>query len=164
MLSKTLQLYKAAYSGLSQQTLYLAVVMLINRCGTMVLPFMSIYCTQQLHFNLQQTGFIMACFGYLITNFLPPHFAIAVACVMIITLGEIFALPFMNSYWLQRTTEENRGSYAALYTTAWSIATIAAPVIGSLLAAYFGFIVLWYVIAAFTLFIAIGTWFLQKAD
>jgi predicted MFS family arabinose efflux permease len=37
--------------------------MLINRSGTMVLPFMTIYCTQKLQFNISETGFVMAMFG-----------------------------------------------------------------------------------------------------
>src|SRR6476469_2149435 len=37
--------------------------MLINRSGTMVLPFMTIYCTQKLNFSIGQTGFVMAMFG-----------------------------------------------------------------------------------------------------
>lgn len=63
MLSQTANLYKNAYTGLSKKTWYLAIVMLINRSGTMVLPFMTIYCTQQLHFSITQTGIIMALFG-----------------------------------------------------------------------------------------------------
>lgn len=37
--------------------------MLINRSGAMVLPFLSIYLNQELHFNLTDCGFIMACYG-----------------------------------------------------------------------------------------------------
>ncbi len=37
--------------------------MLINRSGTMVVPFMTIYCTQQLHFTMPQAGTIMGLFG-----------------------------------------------------------------------------------------------------
>jgi predicted MFS family arabinose efflux permease len=37
--------------------------MLVNRSGTMVIPFMSIYCVHQLHFNIKQAGIIMALFG-----------------------------------------------------------------------------------------------------
>ena len=37
--------------------------MLINRSGTMVIPFMTIYCTERLHFTISQAGFIMALFG-----------------------------------------------------------------------------------------------------
>ena len=41
----------------------LAVVMLINRAGSMVLPFLSIYLTQALGFSIEQTGVVLACYG-----------------------------------------------------------------------------------------------------
>jgi predicted MFS family arabinose efflux permease len=63
MLLNTIGLYKKAYYGLSKESWYLSLVMLINRSGTMVLPFMTIYCTQQLNFSIVQAGFIMASFG-----------------------------------------------------------------------------------------------------
>src|ERR1700761_3486432 len=63
MLSQTIQLYKKAYSGLSRNSWYLCLVMFINRSGTMVIPFMTIYCTQKLHFTVEQTGIIMGLFG-----------------------------------------------------------------------------------------------------
>ena len=63
MLSRTIQLYKKAYSGLSVNSWYLCLVMFINRSGTMVIPFMTIYCTQKLHFTVEQTGIIMGLFG-----------------------------------------------------------------------------------------------------
>lgn len=58
-----LQLYKNAYKGLSRETWYLSLVILINRSGTMVLPFMTMYATQKLHFSIEQAGFLMAFFG-----------------------------------------------------------------------------------------------------
>jgi predicted MFS family arabinose efflux permease len=58
-----IHLYKKAYSGLSPNSWYLSVVMLINRSGTMVVPFLSIYCINQLHFSVVQAGYIMALFG-----------------------------------------------------------------------------------------------------
>jgi predicted MFS family arabinose efflux permease len=58
-----IQLYKKAYSGLSPNSWYLSVVMFINRSGTMVVPFLSIYCINQLGFNVVQAGYIMALFG-----------------------------------------------------------------------------------------------------
>ncbi|WP_233138117.1 MFS transporter [Mucilaginibacter sp. MD40] len=58
-----IQLYKKAYSGLARYNWYLSIVMLINRSGTMVVPFMTIYCINQLHFTVAQAGYIMALFG-----------------------------------------------------------------------------------------------------
>src|ERR1700749_2017149 len=63
MLSYTIQLYKKAYSGLSRNSWYLCLVMFINRSGTMVIPFMPIYCTQKLHFTVPQAGDILGLFG-----------------------------------------------------------------------------------------------------
>ena len=63
MLTSVIQLYKQAYSGLSKNSWYLSIVMFINRSGTMVVPFMSIYTIQQLHFTIVQSGWVMAFFG-----------------------------------------------------------------------------------------------------
>ena len=63
MVQRTLRLYKNAYQGLSPSIWLLAGVMLINRCGTMVLPFMTLYLTQQLHYSVTQAGIVMAVFG-----------------------------------------------------------------------------------------------------
>src|SRR6201992_1228248 len=63
MAGKTLSLYRNAYSGLSPATWWLSIVMLINRSGTMVLPFMTLYLTQSLHYSIARAGIIMAVFG-----------------------------------------------------------------------------------------------------
>jgi MFS family permease len=60
--STTLSLYKDAYSGLSQSTWLLSGVMLVNRSGTMVLPFMTIYLTAK-GFSLFQAGIVVGLFG-----------------------------------------------------------------------------------------------------
>lgn len=63
MFARTLRLYRNAYSGLSPSTWLLAVVMFINRCGTMVLPFLTLYLTQHLNFTVAQAGIVMAIYG-----------------------------------------------------------------------------------------------------
>jgi predicted MFS family arabinose efflux permease len=63
MLQRTLYLYQRAYRGLSPSVWLLAGVMLINRCGTMVLPFMTLYLTQQLHYSITKAGTVMAVYG-----------------------------------------------------------------------------------------------------
>jgi predicted MFS family arabinose efflux permease len=57
------QLYKNAYNGLTRETWFLALVILINRSGTMVIPFLTMYATQKLGLSIVQAGFIMALFG-----------------------------------------------------------------------------------------------------
>ena len=56
-------IYRNAYSGLSPATWWLSVVMLINRSGTMVVPFMALYLTEALHYSISRAGIVMAIFG-----------------------------------------------------------------------------------------------------
>jgi len=62
-MSQIIHLYKSAFGGLSRPAWMLSIVMLINRSGTMVLPFLGIYLTSSLGFSLEQTGVILSCFG-----------------------------------------------------------------------------------------------------
>lgn len=57
-------LLKKAYGGLSPKIWLLALVMLINRAGTMVVAFMTVYTTQKLHFSIENAGFVMMTFGF----------------------------------------------------------------------------------------------------
>jgi predicted MFS family arabinose efflux permease len=57
-------LYKNAFSDLSRNTWLLSVAMLINRSGSMVLLFTSLYLTKDLHFSLADAGFIMSFYGF----------------------------------------------------------------------------------------------------
>lgn len=63
MLRSFIQLYRASLSGLAPNIWLLALVTLINRAGTMVIPFMTVYLTTELHFSGAETGYIMAFFG-----------------------------------------------------------------------------------------------------
>lgn len=62
MLAKSVQLYKNAFSGLNRNVWLLSTVMLVNRCGTMVLAFMTLYC-KSIGFTLMQGGSVVAVYG-----------------------------------------------------------------------------------------------------
>lgn len=62
-MKRLLNLYIDAYRGLSAEAWFLALVMLINRTGSMVIPFMSMYMSAELHFSKSQIGIILGCFG-----------------------------------------------------------------------------------------------------
>ena len=57
-------LFKKAYGGISPKIWLLALVMFINRAGTMVVAFMTVYTTQKLHFSIENAGFVMMSFGF----------------------------------------------------------------------------------------------------
>ncbi|MBN2756246.1 MAG: MFS transporter [Bacteroidales bacterium] len=63
MLRKIISIYINSFKGLSKEVWYLALVTFINRAGTMVIPFLSLYLTEKLHFSLSQVGWIMSSFG-----------------------------------------------------------------------------------------------------
>ncbi|HUR65239.1 MAG TPA: MFS transporter [Chitinophagaceae bacterium] len=71
---------------------------------------------------------------------------LAFSMICLVTLGEIFSLPFMNSYWIVRTQPSNRGQYAAMYTMAWSAAQTLGPMGAAQLAQHAGFDILWWVV------------------
>ncbi len=103
-----------------------------------------------------QVGALLTGIGYALVNVLPAGFSSAVIAIILVTIGEIFVLPFMNTYWISRTTTSNRGSYAALYTMAWSAAHVIAPTFGSQVAERTGFDVLWWMIGGFCLIVVFG--------
>ncbi|RZL34574.1 MAG: MFS transporter, partial [Pedobacter sp.] len=51
------------FRGFSREVWILALVTFINRAGTMVLPFLSKYLKEDLHFTYSQVGWIMVSFG-----------------------------------------------------------------------------------------------------
>ena len=55
--------YINTFKGLSREVWWLALITLINRAGTMVIPFLSLYLTTDLHFTLKDVGWIMSAFG-----------------------------------------------------------------------------------------------------
>lgn len=58
-----IKLYLDAYKGLSNSAWMLALVMLINRSGAMVIPFLGVYMVNHLHFTLKETGMVLSFFG-----------------------------------------------------------------------------------------------------
>ncbi|MBT8259980.1 MAG: MFS transporter [Bacteroidia bacterium] len=55
--------YLNTFRGLSKEIWWLSLITLINRAGTMVVPFLSLYLTKSLDFSLSDVGWIMSAFG-----------------------------------------------------------------------------------------------------
>jgi len=55
--------YINTFRGLSTEVWWLSLITFINRSGTMVIPFLSLYLTKSLHFSLGDVGWIMSFFG-----------------------------------------------------------------------------------------------------
>ncbi|TRO63980.1 MFS transporter [Christiangramia sabulilitoris] len=55
--------YYGSFQGLRKEIWLLAVITLINRAGTMVIPFLSLYLTKSRGFTLEEVGWILTFFG-----------------------------------------------------------------------------------------------------
>jgi predicted MFS family arabinose efflux permease len=89
-------------------------------------------------------------------------FFIASLCVLIMTIAEMVGMPFMNTFYISRSNESNRGQYAALYTMAWSAAQVFGSSGGSKLATVFGYTTLWWSMAGICVLAAFGYFKLQQ--
>lgn len=58
-----ISLYKNSFAGLSREIWLLSIVMLINRSGMMVIPFLTLYATDDLGFSVVRAGLLTGSFG-----------------------------------------------------------------------------------------------------
>jgi len=107
-------------------------------------------------------GVFLVGVGFSFFNFFAAAAWVAILSVVVITLGEMLSMPFMNSYWIARTNENNRGEYAALYTIAWSAAQILAPVYGAVLIQQGGYSSLWWFLCGVCVLCSLGYYAIYK--
>jgi predicted MFS family arabinose efflux permease len=79
---------------------------------------------------------------------------IAVFYMIVISFGEIFVMPFSTSWATKRAGDANQGQYMALYSMAYAVSNVIAPMMGTQIIAAFGYPTLWIVSA----FLAGLTW------
>lgn len=109
------------------------------------------------YLKLMATGAILMGASFFILNIpLAGGLIVAIASTLTITFAEMIAMPFMNSYYISRSAEGNRGQYAALYTMAWSIAQVIGSAAGTEVAYHMGFNNLWWIIGGLCLLTAAG--------
>ena len=94
--------------------------------------------------------FIAACFLVLLLPFSHPV-VLGSLCIVLFTIGEMFALPFINTFVMNRSNEFNRGLYAAGYMLCWSVAQVVGPTAGFFIAENYGYNILWLVISSMLL-------------
>jgi len=108
-------------------------------------------------------GVLLGVIGLVLINLVPPTAIMAIMIVVVITFSEMLSMPFMNSFWIHRTNDHNRGAYAGMYSMSWSLAQIVAPLIGGLVIATGGFALLWWVLGGLSLISGIGYIFLYRS-
>ena len=99
--------YLKTFDGLSREVWWLALITLINRAGAMVIPFLSLYLTDDLNFTLSNVGWVMTCFGLgsLFGAWLGGKLSDIIGYYKVILFSLIgtglgfFALQYITSFW-----------------------------------------------------------------
>ena len=114
---------------------------------------------------LMSYGAILMAIAFLVLN-LPVFngFGLAVIFILIVTAAEMIAMPFMNSFYIGRSTAANRGQYAALYVMAWSAAQVIGSSTGTQIVEATGFFNLWFIVAALGIIGSLGYRLLHKKN
>ena len=131
--------YRGAYAGLPREVWLLAGALLVNRAGTMVSPFLSLYLTRDLDLTAANAGLIIGCFGlgtFLVCGglaILPfgPGWMVAVLFMVVLTVGEMLSMPITNAVVAERAGVESVGRYMGVYTLAFSTAFVIGPIAGT---------------------------------
>jgi len=107
-------------------------------------------------------GMILLGISFSILN-LDHNFSLLVFSMFILSISEIFAMPFMSTYVVDRSNTQNRGSYMGLYTISFSVALIIAPYLGSRIISNYGFEILWWGTGLISVIIAFGFYFITRS-
>ncbi|HEX7903810.1 MAG TPA: MFS transporter [Chitinophagaceae bacterium] len=132
---------------------YIGLLMAVNGIIIALVEMVLVYKMESKGKNALLIPFGVALVGisFLTLNIPVMGAVLGIGMIIIVTFGEIFSMPFMNTYWIGRTQHENRGQYAALYTMAWSAAQCLGPLLGAQVAEHAGFTTLWWIVGGLAL-------------
>jgi predicted MFS family arabinose efflux permease len=163
-LFSTLPLFYKRVLGMPEYMI--GLLLTINGLIISVIEMVLVFKLEGKRENLYYVFFGVLAVGvsYLLLDVLPVSVFIAYFCMVVSTAGEMLAMPFMNSFWIGRTSRSNRGRYAGLYTIAWSTAQVIGPTGGAAIAQRAGFNVLWWVVGGICLLAAIAFRYLRQTQ
>ena len=153
--------------GLKLNEFWIGVVMSVNGILIAVIEMVLVFKLEgrRPYLTLMSYGSVIMGIAFLLLNLpLNSGFIIALLSMLVITVAEMTGMPFMNSYYIGRSSDRNRGQYAGLYTMSWSLAQVIGSSCGAIIAASFGFFNLWLVIGFICLVTALGYYMLQKSS
>jgi MFS family permease len=157
----TMPLYYKDVHQLNEQKI--GLLMAFNGISVAVIEMVLIYKIEN---KLKPLQFAMIGAAMLMVNYLVLLFAInfvwLVFSMLLITISEMLAMPFMTTFMINRAGPERKGSYASVYSMTWSIAQIISPIIATQTIAIAGHNVLWIIFAFFGLTVTVGMYFLHR--
>jgi predicted MFS family arabinose efflux permease len=153
--------------GLKLNEFWIGVIMAMNGIIIALFEMVIVFKLEgrQPYLKLMMYGTLLLAVSYCMLNIpLANGFVLASAVILMVTIAEIIGMPFMNSYYIARTTTENRGQYAAVYTMAWSIAQVTGSLSGTQIAHSLGYNYLWWILGLVCLIAAMGFKYLHTRN
>ncbi len=153
--------------GLQMNEFSIGIVMALNGLLIALVEMVIVFKLEgrKPYLLLMSYGAILMAIAFLVLN-LPVFngFGLAVIFILIVTAAEMIAMPFMNSFYIGRSTAANRGQYAALYVMAWSAAQVIGSSTGTQIVEATGFFNLWFIVAALGIIGSLGYRLLHKKN
>lgn len=153
----TIPLYFKA--GLHINEFWIGIIMAMNGVIIALVEMVIVFKLEgrRPYLQLITFGTIIMAISFFVLNVPFIHgFSIAVLSMLLMTFAEMTSMPFMNSYYISRSSDGNRGQYAAYYTMAWSAAQIIGSTSGTQVAYAIGFNNLWWIVGCICLLTAFG--------
>lgn len=137
---------------------YIGLIMAVNGLVIVVMEMLLVYTLEKHNRIIRYItlGTIICGISYLSLLLPGPAKGVTLLMILLVTLGEILAMPFMNTYWTMRSGPGNRGQYAALYTMAWGTAQTVGPFVCARIVDASSFQVLFVIMGAATALAAFG--------
>ena len=113
--------------GLPRSYWVLCVGTFINRFGTFVFPFLTLYLTSRLPIRpVLALGYLLIGFSFAL-NIIGPTAAVMIAAIGVFTLGEMLCLPVSGAYLANLAPKTMRGRYMGAFGLSWALATTTGP-------------------------------------
>jgi predicted MFS family arabinose efflux permease len=145
--------------GLHLSEFWIGIIMAMNGIVIALFEMVIVFKLEgaRPYLKLMRYGTLLLALSYFMLNIpLASGFILASAVILMVTIAEIVAMPFMNSYYIARTTTANRGQYAAIYTMAWSSAQVVGSLSGTQIAHSLGYTYLWWILGFICIITAYG--------
>ncbi len=145
--------------GLHLNEFWIGIIMAMNGIVIAMFEMVIVFKLEGLkpYLKLMMYGTLLLALSYFMLNIpLASGFILAFAVILMVTIAEIVAMPFMNSYYIARTTTANRGQYAAIYTMTWSSAQVVGSLSGTQIAHSLGYTYLWWILGFICIITAYG--------
>jgi MFS family permease len=100
-------------------------------------------------------GTLLCGLSYVLLTIFSAPFILIISMVLL-TFSEIFAMPFMVTYTVNRAGAHNRGRYLGFYSLAYAAAFILAPYLGTKAISHLGYTFLWWALGITSMLTALG--------